>query len=829
MDVATRLRPLESWFAQRGWKPFGFQRALWEAWVSGRSGLLHAPTGHGKTLAAWLGTVADALAAKEVTADAPLRLLWITPLRALAVDTTAALQEPMAALGLKWRVEMRTGDTSASLRAKQRDKLPTVLVTTPESLSLLLSYPDAPARLATLQGVIVDEWHELLTSRRGVQTELCLARLRQLNPALRTWGLSATIGNLGQARDVLLGAGQSQGIIISAEEKKRIEIETLLPDEMDRFPWSGHLGLRMLPQVVQQIAKAKTTLLFTNTRNQTETWFQALTEEAPQFAGELAMHHGSLDKKERSAVEDRLRAGSVRCVVCTSSLDLGIDFSPVEQVLQIGSPKGIARLLQRAGRSGHQPGAVSRIIGVPTNAFELVEFAAAREAAKAGAIESRTPRTLTIDVLVQHLLTIAAGGGFSPDEMRREIGATHAFAHLSDAAWEWALRFITTGGNALRAYPQYRRVEITPEGRYVLTDATLMKTHRLSIGTITSDAAVTVQFQSGRKLGTVEEWFISGLKAGSSFYFAGRRLELIRFADLKAIVREAPKTKKSGPIPSWVGSRSPLSTELAQAVSTQLRHAGEATSPEMKRVAPILATQAAWSALPGSERLLIEETRTREGHHLYVYPFAGRLVHEGLGALIASRLAARHPCSIHISMNDYGFELASEADLFALAPDEATWRELLSPTNLVADILACMNTGEMARHAFRDIARVTGLITQGFPGQRKTGRALQVSAALLYDVFAQYDPENLLLDQARREILDRQLELTRLETVLQHLQARPLLRVHTPYLTPMAFPLWADRLGSSLATESFHDRLESMLASLEKAARSAPEARAEIL
>ena len=820
------LMPLvDSWFAARGWKPFRFQQEVWAAYAAGKSGLIHAPTGLGKTLAAWLGPVASALS--TAPGKPGLKVLWITPLRALAVDTAQSLREPLTALGLDWSVVMRTGDTSQKIRAQLKKRLPEALVTTPESLSLMLSYPDAAERMAGLEAVIVDEWHELLSSKRGVQTELCLARLRAWNPSLRIWGLSATIGNLPEALRVLLGSRAEAGVIVTGDARKEVKIETLLPDEMDRFPWSGHLGLRMVPAVVRQIEQGGTTLLFTNTRSQTELWYQALLEFRPGWAADLAMHHGSIERADRTAAEDRLRAGTVKCVVCTSSLDLGVDFSPVDQVIQVGSPKGMARLQQRAGRSGHQPGAISRVFGVPTNAFELVEFAAAREALAAGRIEARRPLRMTLDVLSQHLLTVAAGGGFEAAPMRREVMSTHAFAALDDASWDWLLTFITSGGKVLKAYPEFARVHLT-DNRYEMLDDRTVRLHRLAIGTISNDTAISVIYAGGRRLGTVEEWFISKIKPGGLFIFSGRRLELVRYKDLKAVVRDATRKKQSGQIPSWQGGKSPLSTELASAVSRKLESAGagDLSDPELQMFAPILSLQKAWSIVPRSDQLLIEDTVSREGNHVFVYPFAGRLVHEGLGTLVAWRMARHRSVSITVSFNDYGFELFSRDDLSA---DENTWRGLLSTENLTDDLKACMNTAELAKRQFRGIARVAGLILQGFPGNPKTTKSLQISSGLLFDVFTKYDPDNLLLDQAQREILEQQLELTRLQATLESLRNRELVQVHTKRLTPMAFPLWADMLSSSLTTENFASRLEKMLAELEQAAQhpNAPENRPE--
>lgn len=800
---------LQPFFRQRGWKPFPFQKQAWKAYAGGRSGLLHAPTGLGKTLAVWLGPVAEALAdPPEKTGGC--RVVWLTPLRALAHDTLRALREPLAVLAPHLEVEARTGDTPAALRARLRKKLPFGLVTTPESLSLMLTHPATRGQLAGLRAVIVDEWHELLGTKRGVQTELCLARLRAWFPGLRTWGLSATLGNLDEARDVLLGDRAADGVTVSADLRKPIVIETLIPREIDRFPWSGHLGTRLAPQVVRELEKAATTLVFTNTRSQTEIWCQELLARMPHWQGLIAMHHGSLDRAEREKVEQGLREGTLRCVVCTSSLDLGVDFSPVDQVIQIGSPKGIARLLQRAGRSGHQPGRTSRILGVPTHALELVEFAAARDAARARHIEARRPLRRPLDVLVQHLVTCAIGEPFLPDEMRAEIRSTFAYRELADAEWDWALTFISSGGRALAAYPRYRKAHLV-EGRYTVDDPRLILQHRLSIGTISADPHITVRFANGHTLGTLEEGFIGRIRVGGQFVFAGRRLELVRLHQRVATVRAAAKNAR-GQIAIWGGNKMPLSTELAHALTHRLQGEGPAT-PEMKAVEPILAIQRHWSALPSETELLIEHTHTDEGEHLFVYAMAGRVVHEGLGSLMAYRLRLKEP--ILTTYNDYGFCLSARRGLHL---SEDIIRLNLTIENLFEDIVACMNTAELARRQFREVARVAGLILQLPPGrQQRSQREIQSSARLLFEVLDRYDSENLLLIQSRREILEKQLEMSRLKESLLEIERKSIRLIETKHLTPLAFPLWADRLQSTLHAGDAASRLEAMLTELNEA------------
>ena len=861
---------VEQWFAFRGWRAFPFQREVWAAYLRGESGLVHAATGTGKTYAAWLGPLIEWLgeharaasdrrsstrnaagayaprpARPRVKRDdsPPLRVLWITPLRALAADTGEALGEALRALDIPWSLETRTSDTSAAVRARQRKRLPTALVTTPESLSLLLSRADAREIFSDLRLVVVDEWHELLGTKRGVQVELALARLRTLQPALRTWGLSATIGNLDEARDTLVGQAvggrrwavgtaprsavttgyrlpatgcRPAACIIRGEEPKQTTVDALIPPVIERFPWAGHLGTQMLPQVIDALENAESAIVFTNTRSQTEIWYQAILDARPDWAGTIALHHGSLDRKSREWVEEGLRSGAVRCVVATSSLDLGVDFSPVDRVLQIGSPKGVARLVQRAGRSGHRPGAESRVTCVPTQTLELIEIAAARDGVNAGAIESRLPVERPLDVLVQHLVTVALGGGFVPAELLEEIRGTHAYRELRDDEWQWALDFVTNGGEALRGYPEYSRV-VARDGALVVEDATIARRHRASIGTIVSDAHIGVQYLRGPRLGSVEESFIARLAPGDRFIFAGKPLEFVRVRDMRAWVRRAPNVK--GIIPRWMGSRLPLSGELARLIRLRLEEAeqGVFRDVEMEAVKPILDVQARWSKIPTSTELLIERVKTREGHHLFIFPFEGRLVHEGLAALFAWRISRLGKITFTLSSNDYGVELLSPER----APlEEALDAGLLSPRDLLDHLPAALNATEMAKRQFREIARVSGLVFPGYPHSGKTARQLQASSGLFFDVFQRYDPRNMLLTQAHREVMERQLESSRLGRTLERLASSRVVVTEPKRTPPLAFPLLVARARERVSSETLGERIRKMQLVLERAAGS---------
>ena len=837
---ATARKTLaDTWFSQQGWKVFPFQREVWQAVANGVSGLLHATTGSGKTYAVWLAALnqyaqppalprsttatkgADVSKRAAVTQRAPaappLTVLWITPMRALAADTERALTTPLQAMNIPWSVGVRSGDTSASQRARQALRLPTVLITTPESLSLLLTRADACALFVNLRLVVVDEWHELIGNKRGVQLQLALARLRHWQNALVTWGLSATLGNLPYALEVLVPQGGGQ--LVQGKVPKALAIDTLLPPGIERFPWAGHLGLRMLPQVVAELERSSTALVFTNTRSQSELWFQALLDARPDWAGQIALHHGSLDRKVRDWVEQALKAGQLKCVVCTSSLDLGVDFLPVERVLQIGSPKGVARLMQRAGRSGHAPGRPSRLTIVPTHSLELIESIAAQDAVAVGQVEARLSPHKPLDVLVQHLVTVALGGGFRPEDLRTEVTSSYAYRELTQEEWAWALAFVQHGGGSLQAYPDYRRAVPDADGVWRVPDAQLARRHRMGIGTIVSDASVALKFWSkgggGKTLGTVEESFIARLKAGDHLLFGGKLLELVRVHEMTAYVRPAHGKKPA--VPRWTGGRMPLSGELSDAVMARLDAAaqGHFDGPEMQLVKPLLDIQQRWSALPTQHTLLAEALQSREGWHLFVYPYAGRNVHLGLASLLAWRMGKLAPRTFSISVNDYGFELLSATHIdwaSSLTP------ELLTAADLLRDVVESLNAGELAQRRFREIARISGLVSSGFPGAPKSNRQLQASSSLFYDVFRNYDPANLLLAQAHHEVLRQELELDRLTATLLRLQGRALDLRQLQRPTPFAFPLLVQRLRESLSSEKLADRITRMVAELEQAA-----------
>ncbi|CAN5574040.1 ligase-associated DNA damage response DEXH box helicase [soil metagenome] len=807
--------------------------------AEGRSGLLHATTGSGKTYAVWLGALLRASMEADFAWAEPslasddagtagsaktavvarsasrrvsplLQVIWLTPMRALAADTTRALVAPLQEVGIGWSVGQRTGDTPPNERARQDRRFPTVLVTTPESLSLMLTRPQALEELSQVRTVVVDEWHELMGSKRGVQVQLALARFRRWSPALQVWGLSATLGNVRQAMQVLLG--NDEGVLVQGRVDKTLIIDTLLPQQPGRFSWGGHLGKQMQLPVVEEIERSSTTIVFVNMRSQAEAWYQLLLQERPEWAGVVALHHGSLDKEVREWVELGLKEGRLKAVVATSSLDLGVDFLPVERVLQIGSAKGVARLLQRAGRSGHAPGRPSRITLVPTNTLELVEACAARRAAREGRIESRATPEKPLDVLVQHLVTVALGGGFVAAELYEEVQSAFAFRDLTVAEFQWALDFVEKGGSSLHAYPEYHRV-VEIDGVYRVPDRTIGRRHKLQVGTIVSDSSMQVKYLTGGRIGTVEEGFIARLRAGDCFVFGGRLLEYVRTQDMTAFVKRAEK--KKGLVTSWAGSKMPLSSELADAVLEVLAGAeqGRFDEPELQAARPMLETQALLSRLPTPDILLIERFKSREGHHLFIYPFAGRYVHIGLGSLLAWRLARDKPNTFSISINDYGLELLSALPVDASSLlDGAAYSE----EGLLGDVLASLNSSELARRRFREIARVAGLIFTGYPGQPKSTRQLQASSTLFYEVFTKYDSSNLLLGQAQNEVLSQELELGRLARSLERMRNQTITLVELEVPSPFALPLMVERFREKLSTEKLGDRLARMLVEMER-------------
>jgi ATP-dependent Lhr-like helicase len=795
------LTPVYDWFAQQGWEPIAFQQKAWDAYLASDSGLIQVPTGSGKTYGAVMGPLAQMLAEDRLSG---LQLLYITPLRALSRDIEASIQRPIEEMGWPITIASRTGDTKSSAKSRQLKKMPNILITTPESLAVLLSYKNSTEQFGSLHCVILDEWHELMSSKRGTQTELCMSRLREINPTVQTWAISATLGNLAEAAEAATGV-DSQPVIVQSNIQRKTVITSVLPESVDSFPWAGHLGLRMFEELVEALDIERSTLIFVNTRSQAERWFQALTFAMPEHEAQIALHHGSIDFDSRQAIELGLKTGEIKWVVCTSSLDLGVDFQPVERVVQIGSAKNLGRLLQRAGRSAHLPGGTSEVFFLPTNALELLEISAFRRGLAAGQVESRHLLNKPYDVLIQHLVTLACGDGFEPNETFATIKKTRSYQMLTTAEFDWILDFLTSGGKCLKAYPRYQKL-IVESGRYTISTPQISRMHKLSIGTITGNQQVKIAYAKGRQIGTVEENFVSRLKKGDVFFFAGRQLEYFQMKDMTLYVKNAQK--KSNVVPVWSGGYLAISDCLSQYIREEITQAKEGNvSPEVACIMPILAAQDRISHLPGAEQFLVECCKTREGQHLYVYPFEGRNVHEGLGLLWAYRFSQLAKATFTVSVNDYGFEILAVKDYpFADLFDES----FFSTRNLYEEIKASLNISELTQRRFRGIAQVAGLVFKGYPSSRKTANQVQISSSLIYEVFSKYEPENLLLLQAEQEVIDLQMEAPRLSAALKRMRALELVWQNIKRPSPLGFPLLVERLSSRLTNESLRDRIERL-------------------
>lgn len=804
-------------------------------YVEGQSGIVNAPTGFGKTYSVFLAVVIDYINRYpdyKTKNDAGLQLLWITPLRALAKDIARAMTEALAELEIPWSVAIRNGDTSTAERQKQKRNMPEVLVITPESLHLLFASKNHADYFRHLSCVAVDEWHELMGSKRGVQVELALAHLKWLrnrqllssnnsvlsnmqdisqlstvNCQLRIWGISATLGNMEEAMAVLLGPDHS-GVLVRATQKKEVVIHTILPETAERFPWAGHLGLKMIEHVLPVIRNSKSTLLFANVRSQAEMWYQELLNVAPDLAGAIALHHSSIDMDLRLWVEEALHKGVLQVVVCTASLDLGVDFRPVDTVIQVGSPKGISRFMQRAGRSGHEPGAVSNIYFVPTHSLEIVEAAALKKAYEDGATEGRTPIVLAFDVLVQYMVTIATGDGFKSEDLLEEVRTTYCFADITDDEWEWLLSFVVSGGKTLYGYDEYHKVIVAGD-MYHVTNRRVAMRHRMHIGTIVSDAIMQVKYMNGGYVGTIEEYFITSMEIGDAFLLAGQRLELVQIKDMVVFVRKS--NAQNVRIPVWGGGRLPLSANLGLYLRAAYQQASVAPQGDelLEFLQPLFDTQREKSAIPAQDELLVELIDTKDGHHLFVYPFEGRLVHHAMASLLAYRLTRLKPITFSIAMNDYGFELLSDQPI---PLDEDKIHELFSVDNWYADLQRSVNATEMSRRKFRDVAVISGLIFQGFPGEQRKQRHLQNSTGLLYDVLVENEPTSLLLQQAHQEVLSHEIEAPRLYDALMRIKDSKIVIARPDGWTPFCFPIKVDSLRDELSSEKLQDRIRRMQA-----------------
>jgi len=793
------------WMADKGNVPFKFQTDTWKKFGNGYSGMVVAPTGFGKTYSVFLGLISDFLNHPEKYKDG-LKMIWITPLRSLSKDIAKAMQEAIDEIGLDWTVGVRNGDTDPKVRQQQVRNMPEILVATPESLHLLLGQKNHDRFFQNLQSIVIDEWHELLGSKRGILVELGISQLRKYVPKLKIWGISATIGNLDEAIDVLIPYAIKK-TKITAKEHKKIDIIPVFPDEVEILPWAGHLGHKLADKVVPIILESNSTIVFTNTRSQSEMWYQLLLDAYPDFAGQIAIHHSSIDAHLRIWIEENLSNGKLKAVVSTSSLDLGIDFKPVDTVIQIGSAKGVARFLQRAGRSGHSPFETSKIYCVPTHSLELIEVAALKEAIKQNVIEPREPQVLCFDILVQFLMTLAIGDGFYPQDTYERIKQVYTFQEMTADEWKNILDFLTVGGSVLQGYEEYHKVVVMEDGLFKVTSRKIAMLHRMNMGAIVSDAMLKVKFISGGYIGMVEEYFISRLKKEEKFILAGRVLEIAMVKDMTVYVRSS---KGKALAPSYLGGRLPLSTNLGRFLREKLSGAlnPKSSEKELKFLHPLLINQEKRSHIPKEDEFLVELIKNREGYHLFMYPFEGRLVHEVMAALIAYRISKLAPISFSMAMNDYGFELFSDKEI---PLNDDNLHKILTRENLMIDVISSINSAEMARRKFRDIAVISGMVIQNLPGQQRSNKALQSSAGLIFKVLEDHDPNHFLVRQAYTEVFNMQLQEQRLVEAFKRIEKSKIILKFANTFTPLSFPIKVDSLRQTLTSESLDARIQKLI------------------
>ncbi|MGF7171234.1 ATP-dependent Lhr-like helicase [Sphingobium xanthum] len=762
---------IKQWFAARGWSPRRHQLAMLEAARRGEHALLVAPTGAGKTLAGFLPSLVDLTERPREG----LHSLYISPLKALAVDVQRNLLTPIAEMGLEIRVETRTGDTPSDRKARQRARPPQMLLTTPESLSLLLSYPDADYLFADLDTVIVDEIHAFAAEKRGDLLALSLSRLQAIRPGLRRVGLSATVGDPDAYRTWLTPAGQAEKVaLVEGDPGAPPDLSILIPE--DRVPWSGHSGKYAARQVIDIIAAHRMTLVFCNTRGLAELIFQELWSENDDNLP-IGIHHGSLSREARRKVEAAMADGRLRGLVATASLDLGIDWGDIDCVVQMGAPKGSSRLLQRIGRANHRMDEPSKAILIPGNRFEYLEAQAAYDAVMAGERDAERFRPGARDVLAQHIMGLACAGPLDPDALLTEITSATPYAWLDRAQLDDIFGFISTGGYALRAYDRFQRLVQEPDGHWRLAHPRFAQQHRFNAGIIVDQPAVDIRFNNGRKLGTVEEIFAAALSPGDRFFFSGMSLEVLRQTEAELIVKASTK---SAQIPSWGGTRMAMSTHLAGRVRRFLADPSQ-WHRFPKDVHEWLAMQRIRSVLPRPDQLLVE-TFPHEGlHYMVVYSFEGWNAHQSLGMLLTRRMEERGLKPIGFVSNDYSLAVYGLEEVRDPAP-------LFSADILDHEFVAWVEESSLLKRAFRDVAVISGLIERQQPGTRKTGRQVSFSTDLIYDVLRRYEPEHLLLKAAWADARARMTDVGRLADLVDR-AAATLLHVRLDRVSPLAVPV----------------------------------------
>ncbi|GIX19970.1 MAG: DNA ligase-associated DEXH box helicase [Erythrobacter sp.] len=781
MTEAAPLPPeIAAWFARRGWRVRRHQLAMLEKAREGRHALLIADTGAGKTLAGFL----PSLCAFAPSAGAPppegLHTLYVSPLKALAQDVKRNLLSPIEEIGLPIRVETRSGDTPAARKARQRARPPHMLLTTPESLALLLTYPESAGMFAGLARIVIDEIHTLASDKRGDLLSLSLTRLHALAPQAQRVGLSATLANPRDFQEWLAPQTDPEGAVAAAdlvvgEAGAAPQVEILLP-EGARVPWGGHAGRWAIPQLYERIKANRTTLVFTNTRFLAEFIFQCLWE-ANEDNLPIGIHHGSLSTEARRKVEEAMARGALRALVCTSSLDLGIDWGDIDLVVQMGAPKGSSRLLQRIGRAGHRLEVPSRALLVPGNRFEFLEALAAKEAVEQGQRDGTPLRPGSLDVLAQHVMGCACAGPFDEEALRAEITTSLAYAWLDRQTFARVLDFVATGGYALKAYDRFRRIVRDGSGTWRLAHPSQAQRHRMNAGIIVDSEMLTVRFRNGRSLGKVEERFAAQLAPGDTFFFAGMSLEVEGVKDMEVVVRAA---KKSATIPSYAGLRLPLTTHLAARVQAMLAdRAGWARLPD--EVREWLEMQDHRSRLPAPGELLVETFPHAGKHYAAYYTFEGWNANQSLGMLITRRMESLGLMPGGFVANDYCLAVWGLRQVGDPAP-------LLSPDILTSEFVQWVTESHLLRRAFREVAVISGLVERQHPGQRKSGRQVTFSTDLIYDVLRKYEPDHLLIEAAWADARARMTDVARLADLLER-SRRALVHVALDRVSPLAVPV----------------------------------------
>jgi ATP-dependent Lhr-like helicase len=762
---------ITDWFTARGWQPRRHQIEMVEAAREGRDALLIAVTGAGKTLAGFLPVLADLIARP----GEGLRCLYVSPLKALAVDVQRNLIAPVEEMGLDIRIETRTGDTPYERKARQRARPPQILLTTPESLSLLLSYPEAAQLFAGLETVIVDEVHAFAPTKRGDLLSLSLARLQTFAPGLRRVALSATVSDVEGYRRWLAPIGGADRVaLIEGEAGAEPNVAILLPT--GPIPWSGHAGSYAVPQVMVEIETHKTTLVFCNTRALAELIFQQLWN-ANEMKLPIAIHHGSLSLDARRKTEQAMADGRLRALVATASLDLGVDWGDVDLVIQMGAPKGSSRMLQRIGRANHRLDESSEAILVPGNRFEYLEARAALDAIHEGELDPDNFREGGLDVLAQHIMACACAGPFNQAQLFEEIKLAAPYAALDEATFERILSFISTGGYALKAYDRFRRLTRDPDGRWRISNPKIAAQHRLNAGIIVEAPMLTVRFRNGRRLGTVEEGFAAAMSPGDSFMFAGLALEVERLEGTDLIVRA---TAKPARIPSYMGARIALTTNLARRVRGFI-----ADPTQWMRfpddVRQWLEVQQRRSVLPGPDSLLIETFPHEGRHYMVAYSFEGWNAHQSLGFLLTRRMESAGLQPIGFVANDYAIAT------YSLKPVEDP-AVLFSPNILEQEFIEWVQSSALLRRAFREVAVIGGLIERQHPGKKKTGRQVTFSTDLIFDVLKRYEPDHLLMQAAWADARQRMTDVGRLGDLIDRAQGT-MIHQRLPRVSPMAVPV----------------------------------------